>query len=266
MIDRMISQLFGTRTVPVIADALWTRAISSFGFITQQPPAVQERLRTLCAQFIAEHEWAGAGGFELTDEVIVAIAAQACLPVLHLSLDLYDQFVGIVVYPSGFLIPKSEVDEHGIVHEWTEQASGEAWAGGPVILSWEDASAADLPHGYNVVVHEFAHKLDMADGVDDGIPVLDPRFHGQIDHEVFARLLHDAYEAFCSAAEECDEQTEHLWNIDLYAAQHPVEFFAVSVETLLTTDAPTQDLPLAPWFALLRRYLRLPEDASSKAA
>jgi Mlc titration factor MtfA (ptsG expression regulator) len=250
--------MFGSPVLPTISDALWTQATGGYPFIAAQPAAEQEQLRILAQRFIAQHEWAGAGGFELTDAVIVAIAAQACLPVLRLSLDLYDHFVGIVVYPSGFLIPKSEVDEDGVVHEWTEEASGEAWAGGPVILSWEDVSASGLPAGYNVVIHEFAHKLDMADGTDDGIPIFDARYHQELDRSAFAQTLEQTYQSFCEATNTLDDDAETLWNIDLYAAHHPVEFFAVSVETLLTTGMPAHGHALYSWFALLARYLRLP--------
>jgi MtfA peptidase len=263
MIDRVIKPLLSVENVPPLADALWHDATARFDFVTRLPADSQAQLRVLAAQFIAQHEWTGAGGFALTDTVMVAIAAQACLPVLHLSLDLYDRFVGIVVYPSGFLIPKTEMDEDGVVHEWTEEASGEAWPGGPVILSWEDACAASLDTGYNVVIHEFAHKLDMADGVDDGIPVMDARFHRHINRTAFERTLADAYERFCEAADTLEEDFDShaLWNIDLYGTQHPAEFFAVSVETLLTCGAPDADHPLAAWFALLASYLKWPLEA-----
>jgi MtfA peptidase len=261
MINAMPFDLF-RRSAPaaVISDALWSRATTPFLFIAKQSEAEQQRLRALAQHFIAQKEWHGAGGFELTDEVMVAIAAQACLPVLHLSLDLFDSFVGVVVYPSGFVVPKSEIDDAGVVHEWDEEASGEAWVGGPVVLSWEDASTPDTDAGYNVVIHEFAHKLDMADGVDDGIPVLDPRFHQGLSRAAFVQTLESAYDAFNAHidAQPPSETIEEIWGMDVYAAQHPVEFFAVSVECLLTRGSVTADHPLHSWFALLERYLRLP--------
>ncbi|MGL4574591.1 MAG: M90 family metallopeptidase [Burkholderiaceae bacterium] len=268
MINAMPFGLFQrNKQAAVISDALWSQATAQFSFIAQQPEDEQQRLRALAQQFIAQKEWHGAGGFELTDEVMVAIAAQACLPVLHLSLDLFDSFVGVVVYPSGFVVPKSEVDEAGVVHEWDEEASGEAWAGGPVVLSWEDASTPDADAGYNVVVHEFAHKLDMADGVDDGIPMLDPRFHQGLSRAVFAHALESAYDAFNAHLDMLpdNESIEEIWGIDVYAAQHPVEFFAVSVESLLTRGTVTVEHPLHDWFALLARYLCLPSSGASRA-
>ena len=99
----------------------------------------------------------------------VIIAAQACILILNLDLDYYDGWVEIIVYPGEFIRDYEYVDEAGIVHHASEPASGESWLGGPVILSWEDA-AAEAGIGYNVVIHEFAHKLDMLNGVPTDFP------------------------------------------------------------------------------------------------
>jgi MtfA peptidase len=261
MIDRMVFDFLRRPKPHIIPEMLWQQATADFSFITALPEDSRHTLRKLAAQFIAGHEWSGAGGFVLNDAVIVGIAAQASLPVLHLSLDLYGPFSGIVVYPSGFIIPKSEVDEDGIVHEWVEEASGEAWPDGRVILSWEDAA---LPHehsGYNVVIHEFAHKLDMADGQDDGIPVLDTRYHTGLSRLKFAQTLAQAYAIFKQAVAQSDPEDNNsaqVWGLDTYGASHPAEFFAVSMETLLTGCEPPPGHALTAWFALLRRYMRIP--------
>src|SRR5690606_38731514 len=117
----------------------------------------------------------------LTDETAVMIAVQASLPVLNLTLDLYGDMAGIIVYPAAFIVPQQSIDEAGVVHEWHEPVSGEAVdAGGAVVLSWEDAQDSASP-GYNVVIHEFAHKLDMADGYANGCPPFFPAYHKDID-------------------------------------------------------------------------------------
>ena len=122
----------------------------------------------------------GAGGLELTDEIRLAIAVQAVLPVLNLGLDLYGGWVGIVVYPGEFRVRRQEPDEDGVVHEWDDELSGEAWPGGPVLLSWEDVTLGTAAPedggepGYNVVIHEFAHKIDMLNGEADGYPAPHP--------------------------------------------------------------------------------------------
>src|SRR5690606_12519246 len=110
-------------------------------------------------------------GVEVSGQMRLSIAVQAALPVLHLDLALYEGWTEIVIYPGGFLIPRTDVDENGVVHEYVQEASGEAWEGGPVILSWEDSDSGARDGG-NVVIHEFAHKLDLYAGDADGLPSL----------------------------------------------------------------------------------------------
>src|SRR5690606_2306819 len=117
-----------------------------------------------------------AGGLEPSDRMAALIAVQAALPVLNLDLALYDDMATIIVYPSAFIVPFSEVDEDGVVHEWQEPLAGEALhAGGAVVLSWEDIE--DQGDGCNVVIHEFAHKIDMANGDANGSPPFLAAFH-----------------------------------------------------------------------------------------
>ena len=118
-----------------------------------------------------QKEFTGARGLEVTDEMAVAIAAQACLPALELGLEWLDGFVGIVVHEDAVVARREVEDDDGIVHAYDEELSGEAMSGGPVMLAWRDVddageSAAD---GYNVVVHEFAHVIDMRGGVTAGL-------------------------------------------------------------------------------------------------
>jgi MtfA peptidase len=158
----------------------------------------------------------------------VAIAAQACLPVLELGLDWYRGFTGIVVYPGDFRVQRRETDEDGVVHEWDDELAGEAMAGGPVVLSW-DAAAHD--EEVNVVIHEFAHKLDMLNGAADGLPPL----HSGMEVAAWARAFEEAYQGFCDALER-DKDT---W-LDPYAAEHASEFFAVISEAFFTDPAETR--------------------------
>ena len=138
------------------------------------------RLKKLCESLLDQRTFTGAGGLDLSDDIAVSIAAQASLPVLNLTLDLYRDMAGIIVYPSSFIVPQSAIDEAGVVHEWREPVSGEAVdAGGAVVLSWEDASDINAP-GFNVVIHEFAHKIDMSDGVANGCPPFLAGYHQDI--------------------------------------------------------------------------------------
>jgi MtfA peptidase len=165
-----------------IDDALWHEATHRLAFIPQTP-----KLRELALLFLSEKEFSGAHGLDVTDAMRVSIAAQACLPILKLGLDWYAGFSGIVVYPGDFRVRRSHTDEDGVVHEWDDELAGEAMPGGPVVLSW-DAAANDP--GMNVVIHEFAHKLDMLNGEADGLPPL----HAGMDRAAWAAAFREAYE------------------------------------------------------------------------
>ena len=204
-------------------DALWRDATGRLRFIPQTP-----KLRELALLFLAEKEFSGAHGLEVTDAMRVSIAAQACLPVLELGLDWYAGFSGIVVYPGDFRVRRTETDEDGVVHEWDDELAGEAMPGGPVVLSW-DATANDP--GMNVVIHEFAHKLDMLNGEADGLPPL----HAGMDRAAWAAAFREAYEGFCDAV----ERGKDTW-LDPYAAEHASEFFAVISEAFFEDPAETR--------------------------
>jgi Mlc titration factor MtfA (ptsG expression regulator) len=196
-----------------IDEALWREATAGLAFIPSS-----EKLRALSLLFLAEKEFAGTHGLEVNEVMRVCIAAQACLPILELGLDWYAGFTGIVVYPGDFRVRRAETDETGVVHEWEDELAGEAMPGGPVVLSW-DAMAHDP--AMNVVIHEFAHKLDMLNGAADGLPPL----HPDMDPAAWRSAFSAAYEGFCDAL----ERGRDTW-LDPYAAEHPSEFFAVISE------------------------------------
>ena len=196
-----------------IDEALWREATAGLAFIPSS-----EKLRALALLFLAEKEFAGTHGLEVNEVMRVCIAAQACLPILELGLDWYAGFTGIVVYPGDFRVRRAETDETGVVHEWEDELAGEAMPGGPVVLSW-DAMTHDP--AMNVVIHEFAHKLDMLNGAADGLPPL----HPDMDPAAWRSAFSAAYEGFCDAL----ERGRDTW-LDPYAAEHPSEFFAVISE------------------------------------
>src|SRR5688572_9694648 len=172
-----------------IDDAPWASATAPLAFLPKTP-----RLRELALLFLAEKEFAGAHGLEVSDAMRISIAAQACLPILELGLDWYAGWRGIVVYPGDFRVRREEMDEHGVVHQWEDELAGEAMPGGPVVLSW-DALAHDP--AMNVVIHEFAHKLDMLNGAADGVPPL----HPGMDRRAWTAAFAAAYQGFCDALE-----------------------------------------------------------------
>lgn len=267
-----LRQLFN-RKKPEIPATLWRDCLDRLSFLERLAPADLERLKSMCEDLLVRMTFTGAAGFELTDEVAVVIAAQAALPVLNLTLDLYEDMAGIIVYPSAFMIAQSEMDEAGVVHEWQEPASGEAvHAGGAVVLSWEDAQENEAP-GYNVVIHEFAHKIDMARGAANGCPPFLTDFHRGILPADWKRVFSQAYEDFARRVDTRDarlppdfddNRPEHaaLFDelfgdlpLDPYAARHPAEFFAVASEAFFVLPEPlAEDYPAV--FRLLTQYYR----------
>jgi len=252
---RWLKQLL-TRDKPQIPAPLWAGCVTRLPFLHRLSQQELGRLKVLCEELLFRKTFTGAAGFELTDEIAVLIAAQACLPVLNLTLDLYDDMAGIIVYPSAFVIPQSEMDEAGVMHEWHEPASGEAvHAGGAVVVSWEDAQEHDAP-GYNVVIHEFAHKIDMGNGSANGCPPFLVAFHQYIDPSAWQRTFSDAYHEFLRVVDELEAQLPEDFDeqnaahadlyddlfgalpLDPYAARHPAEFFAVASEAFFVLPKP----------------------------
>jgi MtfA peptidase len=210
-----------------IADDLWKRTLKRYPFLQRGDPAEAAELRRITSLFLDRKEFTALGGLRLDNHVVVAIAAQACLPVLRIGLDRYDGFVGIVVHPDQVVARREVADDDGVVHEYDELITGEAMHGGPVMLSWRDVRAAgsSASAGYNVVIHEFAHVLDMADGVADGIPLLPPELPA---HE-WRTTLEGEFERFVERVDAADETA-----LDPYGANGPDEFFAVASEAFFT--------------------------------
>lgn len=212
----------------VVPDALWQRTLAQYPFLAGQSIADQVRLRFLTAQFLAQKQFIGAHGLRVTDEMAVSIAAQACLPVLHLGLKLYDDFKGIVVHSGAMLARRNVVDAAGVNHFYNEEITGEAMQGGPVTLSWQDVQESSEHHarGYNVVIHEFVHKLDMRDGTANGCPPLPTR---KVQAE-WRTTMQAAYETFQHQVLMAERfGAEPPW-LDGYGATSPAEFFAVTSE------------------------------------
>ncbi|GHU47533.1 hypothetical protein AGMMS50289_22870 [Betaproteobacteria bacterium] len=211
------------RALSAIPDELWAEVEAGLPFLDDLPAAERPRLRALAVAFLAEKEFYGANGFCLTEHIMLTIALQACLLILKRGLAAYRGWVGVVVYAGEFVVPRSDMDEDGVVHEYDDVIVGEAWQDGPVLLSWFD----DAPAGMNVVIHEFAHKLDMAGGGDaDGLPPLPAHMSVRQWQSAFSA----AYEELCAQV-DADEETA----IDAYAAEDPAEFFAVASEAFFET-------------------------------
>ncbi|WP_309682936.1 zinc-dependent peptidase [Polaromonas sp.] len=236
------------RRPDTISQPLWQATLAHYPFLARRPPAELAQLRLLASRFLAQKEFSGAHGLEVTDAMAVAIAAQACLPVLHLGLKLYDDFKGIVVHPGAMLARRETTDAAGVVHRYSEVLAGEAMQGGPVTLSWQDvaASGGRAERGYNVVIHEFVHKIDMRDGSANGCPPLP----GRAAYAAWRAVMLPAYEAFCEQVAMAQRfGGEPPW-LDAYAATAPAEFFAVTSEAyFMNRPRFAQDFaPLAELF------------------
>ena len=227
-----------------IAAERWAETLAGLPFLATLTVNEQNELKILVEAFLAEKEFSTAGGLELTDEICVSIAAQGCLPILKLGLSAYKEWVGIIVYPDEFVVSRQIEDENGVVHEYDDVLSGEAWEGGPLIISWHDVQLAG--NGYNVVIHEFAHKLDMLNGEADGMPAL----HSGLDEAQWIAVFSAAYDNFCQRV-DADEETI----IDPYASDDPAEFFAVFTEAFFELPAVV-DREYPAVYELLKRYYR----------
>ena len=241
---RKLLQWFTDRHQVAVPAALWAQTLVARPSLAALTVDEQNRLKSLVEGFLAEKEFSAGGGLELSDEICVAIAAQGCLPVLELGLAAYRDWVGIVVYPDEFVVDRRIEDHDGVVHEFADVLSGEAWEGGPLIVSWHDAQLSD--GGYNVVIHEFAHKLDMLNGEADGIPAL----HSGLTAAAWDALFIPAYEDFCRRVDSGEETI-----IDPYASDDPAEFFAVLSECFFELpDVVNREYP--DLYALLLSYYR----------
>ena len=216
------------RQPPPIPDDLWQATLHHYPFLAQLPEAERQQLRSLVSRFLRRKEFTGAHELAVTDAMAVAIAAQACLPVLHIGLGWYDDFTGIVVHPGAMLARREVTDAAGVVHRYREALLGEAMHGGPVTLSWQDvaASGRSAEHGHNVVIHEFVHKIDMKDGTANGCPPLPSR----ADQAAWHDTMHAAYDHFCEQVAMAERFGAATPWLDAYGATAPAEFFAVACE------------------------------------
>jgi hypothetical protein len=242
---RREARVLARRAIP---DALWQLTLAHLPFLAQRSDADLAELRRLATLFLDQKEFTGMDGLVVDDAMAVCIAAQAVLPVLRFGLAPYGGFVGIVVHPDEVVARREVTDDHGVVHAYDEVLAGEAMDGGPVMLSWRDVADAGetAASGYNVVIHEFAHVLDMGDGAADGVPPL-PSAQARRD---WLAVLMPAYDRLGEQV-VCGYDTL----LDPYGAQGPEEFFAVASETFFVNPnelrAEHPDL-----YGLLARYFQ----------
>jgi Mlc titration factor MtfA (ptsG expression regulator) len=196
----------------------------NIGIYRNLPMPLRLQLRQLVKQFLHQKHFAGAGGLEITDEMRVTIAAQACMLQLNRGTDIYPRLKYIIVYPTAFVVTRSDADESGVVSHGRKGLLGESWQNGKVIVAWDNVlhGARTFVDGSNVVLHEFAHQLDSETGSTDGAPVL----AGASSYRSWASALS---EEFVELQKDARYGKRSL--MDHYGATNPAEFFAVATET-----------------------------------
>ena len=209
--------------------------------------------------FLSEKHFEGAGGLELTDEIRVTIAAQACLLLLHRETDYYPNLTSIIVYPSGYLASEPAPMGNGIWEEGERGRFGETAQNlGALVLAWDEArrGAATPTDGKNVVLHEFAHQLDFEDGVTDGTPLL----HSRADYAAWAGVMSAEFAALRDA-----DDTGASTLIDKYGATNIAEFFAVITEAFFERPRGLRDRHPELYSELQRFYEQDPAVYSGEA-
>lgn len=188
------------------------------GLSEEQRAKLHDQLRI----FMAERDWEGCGGQSVGGEVKVTISALACLLTLGRGVDEYSMVRTILVYPTAYFSTVEEPDESGVVAVDDDDREGEAWPHGVVVLSWRDARHdAKRLDGRNLVLHEFAHQLDMGDGEANGTPVLDNSDMA----ERWKAVMTDEFNALKRRAGKHQKGV-----LDTYGAEDESEFFAVATE------------------------------------
>ena len=213
------------------------------------PADLQIQLKKHIQVFLAEKVFIGCSGLEITDEMRVTIASQACLLILNRRTDYYAKLRQILVYPGAFIVNRVQTDGAGVLQEQRQVLSGESWSQGQVILSWDDVveGAAVVDDGRNVVIHEFAHQLDQQNGHANGAPLL-----GQLGHYArWSRVLGDEFDELQRAARDGE-----LSLFSHYGATNPAEFFAVVSEVFF--EQPLSMAEVHPeLFGELSRFYRV---------
>lgn len=227
-----------------LGQAEWADLCHSYRVLNRLSVEDRERLRRMAILFLHDKDIVGAGDAEPDRFMQRVIAAQACLPVLNLGLDWYRGWRTVIVYPGAFVARHEYMDEDGVVHEEVALQGGESWEQGPVVLAWDEITRAE--GGGNLVIHEFAHKLDAVNGTANGMPPL----HREMDPEQWRRVFTTAWEDFVARVEAGEPVP-----IDPYAAEAPAEFFAVLSETFF--EDPVQLRDFYPGvYEQLRRFYR----------
>ncbi|TXT49938.1 MAG: hypothetical protein FD137_517 [Spirochaetes bacterium] len=208
-----------------VPEELWLRILLQHRIFSGLVDVDKALLRDLSARFLATKKFLPVGGASASQELMLAVATQACLPLLGLDLRWYRDFTTIYLTPQAYTVTQTVEAKGGIIHEYEDEFAGEAFALGPVALSIPDIHASGRGDGYNVVIHEMAHKLDGLDGAYDGCPPL----HQGMDGCAWTKEFSLAFEDFRKNAARAGRRKGRV-SIDVYGAEGPDEFFAICCE------------------------------------
>ena len=222
--DRQVKQLG-------LTVSQWESAIADWSVMERFEGIERQALCDTSLRFLVRKDFIPGAGFQFTDAMCLKIATMACVPILHLGLDWYDHIQTIILYEGDFVPNRPYRSADGVVHERGPGLSGEAWQRGPLILSWDAVvkTGEHARHGKasNVVIHEFAHKLDMLRDGANGAPPMHPDMRAGEWHDIFSNAWHRLQK---------DWQHHRPLPLDDYGLTNPAEFFAVCSETFF--EAP----------------------------
>jgi MtfA peptidase len=239
--DRLKSRLFSP---------LWKAIIeNNLPIYAQLSPSDRQRLQGHIQVFLAEKQFIGCSGLQVTEEMKLTIAAVACLLLLNERGEYFPKLRSILIYPSTYFVTETTRTGNYIVEETRVARLGESWTNDQLVLSWEQVQqdTRNWQDGHNVVLHEFAHQLDQEDGKAEGVPILSRRS----DYPMWAQVMTAAYQQLCH-----DVQRGVKTVMDSYGTTNPTEFFAVATETFFEKPHQLQQQHPA-LYQMLQNYYQI---------
>ncbi len=220
------------RAQPLPADIL-TVLQTNVGIYSLLPDSLQQELHGHTQVFLNEKSFVGCDGFEITDEVRFTVAGIASILLLNREARYFPGFTTILMYPDSYVSTEVSYDGHMEVHREVTRA-GESWHRGPIVLSWKDVvrGTAHAGDGYNVVLHEFAHKLDEESGSTNGAPIL----NDTQDYDDWSKVLGEEFKSLEGRARRGKNRVLHE-----YGLTSPAEFFAVATESFFEKPKQMKD-------------------------
>ncbi|MCP6761392.1 MAG: zinc-dependent peptidase [Fischerella sp. CENA71] len=229
---------------------IWNAIIeNNLPIYTRLSPDERRRLQGHVQVFLAEKQFIGCQGLQVTEEMKLTISAVACLLLLNERGEYFPKLRSILIYPSAYFVNETVATSEYVVEERRVARLGESWSRDQVVLSWEqvEQDTRNWNDGHNVILHEFAHQLDQEEGKTQGVPILAQKS----DYPIWSRVMTQAYQQLCN-----DVQRGIKNVMNSYGATNPAEFFAVATETFF--EKPQQLLKMHPeLYKLLQRYYQV---------